>query len=120
MSRIAAIVVACSLLLGASTAGAADQTVRAVGFTFVAPVVVAGPDDRVFLESVDAVSAPHTFTTTDMLCRSSNGTQIVCDTGDVLPGAPRSVRLRAEPGVYEFFCKIHRSLGMVGQLVVQE
>lgn len=97
--------------------------VLAAGFTFVSPVVIVPAGSTVEWQGV---LLPHTVTTSDDLQDALGGVPNDPDNADGdpdtfdLPLGQGSVAQHTfeDPGVYPYFCALHRQLGMVGAVVV--
>ncbi|HET8628220.1 MAG TPA: plastocyanin/azurin family copper-binding protein [Thermomicrobiales bacterium] len=102
---------ALALALGVAPANAATQTVQmteqGAGHYVFSPatLTIAVGDTVTWRNTSDTV---HTATSNDG----------VWDSGDVQPGQTFSFTF-TKPGTYQYFCKYHRAMGMVGTIVVQ-
>jgi len=72
-----------------------------------ADLEVAAGDTEITLDNTG--QNPHTFTSDELGVDE-----------DVAPGEQTTFTVTAEPGTYEFICRLHESLGMVGTLTVTE
>ena len=97
--------------------------VEAVGFSFVSPVVVVPAGTAV---EWNGRLLPHTVTTSDGILEAVQGTpnDLANADGDpdtfnqFLPQGGVYRHTFEEPGIYPYYCALHRSFGMVGAVVV--
>lgn len=128
MKKVSALLALSAVLLSVlsvAPSGAATP-LSAAGFSFLPPVVAAGGSDVVVLSNRDVspIIIGHTFTTDVAICLGTdlegNPVQVQCNTGIVPRGGTGSVTLFVnagtpnKPGIYQFYCSIHRIFGMVG------
>lgn len=91
---------------GGSGGGAGVLTLKQVNYQFSPAKVTVASGDTITVSDTNP-STPHTFTV--------QGTSI-----DVSNDGRQSqaVTIDLKPGTYDFYCRIHRSLGMTGTLIV--
>ena len=118
--RLLTLAIAAAVALPLGSARGATTTVIERGVSYVPRQVNVATGDTVVwtFESAPAGSARHTVTFDDGTDLNPACPALVLNDCQDRPGETVQ-RLFAAPGTYPYYCKIHRSQGMVGVVVVQ-